>query len=114
MLFGKRLTPEKVKPEVVAEPVPFQGRTLTLFKAITATNTSSRASPGKQVINEQKFPLYNDEQVGFRSSNSHSYSACLTEVERDDDVDTDEEVYDTALKACSRDFNDTRRKMEQF
>ena len=41
-------------------------------------------------------------------------TACLTEVQRDDDVDTDEEVYDTALKACSRDFNETRRRMEMY
>ena len=35
-------------------------------------------------------------------------------MRQDDDVDTDEEVYDTAIKACSRDFNETRDMLERY
>ena len=33
----------------------------------------------------------------------------LVKVRQDDDVSTDEEIMDSALKACSRDYNDTRQ-----
>ena len=33
----------------------------------------------------------------------------LVKVRQDDDVSTDEEVLDSALKACSRDYNETRQ-----
>lgn len=36
----------------------------------------------------------------------------VLEVRGDDDVDTDEEIYDNARKACSRDFLDAREKVE--
>ena len=33
----------------------------------------------------------------------------LVKVRQDDDVSTDEEIMDSALKACSRDYNETRQ-----
>ena len=55
------------------------------------------------------FKLFNDKDIGFSSQHEKN----LTECRQDDDVDTDEDVYDVALKACSRDFNSTRDLMEE-
>lgn len=48
--------------------------------------------------------------MGFAAAHAN----CLTEMRQDDDVDTDEEVYDTAIKACSRDFNETRDMLDRY
>ena len=54
-------------------------------------------------------PMFIDTEVGWRPAESN----CLQEHRQDDDVDTDEEIFDQALKACSRDFNDVRRKLDR-
>lgn len=53
-----------------------------------------------------------DKEVGF--GDDRRFSDYITEMQKDDDVDTDEEVYDMAIKACSRDFNEARRKLENL
>ena len=53
--------------------------------------------------------MFIDTEIGF----SPQESACLQEHRQDDDVDTDEEVFDQALKACSRDFNEVRAKLDR-
>ena len=53
----------------------------------------SSSDKSQRRIKEERFPLYKDREVGFRQ-NEQMMTACLTEVQRDDDVDTDEEVYD--------------------
>jgi hypothetical protein len=64
----------------------------------------------KYCSNEQvEFVLLEDKQLGFEEA---QFPECLIKVDKDDDVETDEEVFDNALKACSRDFNDTRHKLE--
>jgi len=59
-------------------------------------------------MKEVSFPLFIDQDIGI----SGQYTDCLTEARQDDDVDTDEEVYDTAIKACSRDFNQTQNALD--
>lgn len=54
-------------------------------------------------------PIFFDTDVGFKPEDSD----CLIPHRQDDDVDTDEEVYDAALKACSRDFTDARTKLDR-
>ena len=62
-------------------------------------------------LEEIKFPLYHDRDIGFEREQDQS---CIKEVQLDDDVDTDEDVYDSALKQCSRDFNEARHKMNNY
>ena len=57
-----------------------------------------------------KFPLFKDCEIGMKSS---SVQESLMDLKKDDDVDTDEEIYDRALKGCSQDFNDARLYMEK-
>jgi len=71
--------------------------TIKLFKKKTGSNE------------QEEFILLHDKQVGFEKA---QFPECLIEMKQDDDVDTDEEIFDNALKACSRDFNDTRLKLE--
>ena len=68
---------------------------IKLFKKKTGSN------------DQEEFILLHDKQVGFEEA---QFPECLIEMKQDDDVDTDEEIFDNALKACSRDFNDTRLK----
>ena len=70
---------------------------IKLFKKKTGSN------------DQEEFILLHDKQVGFEEA---QFPECLIEMKQDDDVDTDEEIFDNALKACSRDFNDTRLKLE--
>ena len=64
-------------------------------------------SPKKRqtFLEEFIFPLFHDREVGFIQQDHQS----IKTVQLDDDVDTDEDVYDFALKQCSRDFNDARK-----
>lgn len=55
--------------------------------------------------------MYDDRDIGFTQE---QHSSCLTEIQQDDDVDTDEEVYEHALKACSRDFSEARHKLDSY
>lgn len=54
-------------------------------------------------------PIFIDTDVGFEPSDSE----CLIEHDQDDDVDTDDEVKQTALQACSRDFNNARTLLDR-
>ena len=58
-----------------------------------------------------RFPLFSDNEIGFKST---TVQESLVKLISDDDVDTDEEIYDRALKACSMDFNSTRKLAEKF
>lgn len=89
-LLEKKPSPEKVVPK---HP------TVKLF-----------AKPGSS--EQREFLLMQDKEIGFGSD--RRFEDYITEMQKDDDVDTDEEVYDTALKACSRDFNEARLKLESL
>ena len=71
---------------------------LKLFKQKTAGSNE-----------QEEFIVLHEKQVGFEEA---QFPECLIEMKQDDDVDTDEEIFDNALIACSRDFNDTRLKLE--
>ena len=49
----------------------------------------------------EEFPLFYDEEVGLSAC---WISACQIEARIDDDVDTDEEIMESALKTCDKDF----------
>ena len=56
------------------------------------------------------FPLYSDQDVGFGCSLIQDR---LQDTGVDDDVDTDEETYDLALKECSANFLQTKQYLPQ-
>lgn len=53
--------------------------------------------------------IFFDRDVGFKPQDA----LCLQDHSQDDDVDTDEDIFETALRACSRDFNDARTKLDR-
>ena len=56
-----------------------------------------------------KFAVYGDCEVGFTQE---SHSSVLNDITQDDDVDTDEEVYKSAIGQCSVDYKHTRDTLE--
>ena len=84
-----------VKKTFIAEPASpvVPKRTKTLLKITGGQKT------------ETDFRLFNDSDIGLDKKN---FMDRLMEIKMDDDVDTDEDIYENAMRACSKDFNDTR------
>lgn len=77
----------------------------------SASSQSSVSSQTKQ--NVKTFPCYQDSQVVVGSDRQQMMEDNLIPVKQDDDVDTDEDIYEAALKQCSYDFSQTRDLVEK-
>ena len=62
-----------------------------------------------QTGERRDFKLFMDSEIGL---DSEMLTQLQIETRMDDDVETDDEIYDNARKACSRDFLDARNKVE--
>ena len=77
----------------------------------TSASSSSGPTTATLVLRNSRqqpvsFPVYSDAQVGLAECTFHEH---FEETERDEDVDSNEEVLDLAIKGCSRAFLETKR-----
>lgn len=84
---------------------------LPIKQTVTPTHWSSSVTLQKNRHGDELclFRLFRDNDVGFREQDAN----CLTEIRQDDDVETDEEIFDNALRKCSLDCNEARSKLDR-